>query len=266
MKDIHYAVIDKAVLINLLELVQEHESEAWCLFPAPVDEAFAKVAPYLVLLTPELEQHLITQEKPWGFLFTSTEGNKVLVKHLRGLLSVMIEGHDTPSFFRYYDPRILWSVMDSLEARQQYFLATSMKTIQTSYPEKRVMHFELLPPMHNAPKHLTLNQAQYTAILANCSQNLEEDIAAYIHQRQAPERKDMNEAKAFAKQLAQQLTEWGITVASDIKAVAQHCMDNQIDQWAAVPNSWKAILANQHLSASNRVKSLVMTQGGSNEL
>lgn len=266
MQELHYALVDRASLPTLLEWVEQHDASAWCLFPAPVDEEFAQVAPYLVQLTTELEQYLTTLEKPWGFAFTSMADNKTLVKHLRTLLSVYIDENTTPTFFRFYDPRILWAVMDCLTVTQQYFFAGPMTFIQTHYPEQRDKAFESRPPMHNPPAHITLNREQYSSILAQCYQNLEKDVARLFYQSQTVDKKDKALAEAFAKQLVKQLSEWGISVVSDVKSIAQCCIENHIAQWENFPATWKSILSNPQHSAPYRVRTLIMNLGGSNEL
>ncbi|MGY2573341.1 DUF4123 domain-containing protein [Vibrio sp. C8] len=266
MKEQDYALVDRAIQPNILDLVEHYDGDAWCLFTAPVDEEFALVAPYLVKLTPELNQYLIKLERPWGFIFTSSADNKALTKHLRGLLSVYIEDNDVPTFFRFYDPRVLWSVLDCLTPSQQYFFAGPMARIQTSYPKKRGIEFESYPLMHQPPKHITLNREQYSAILAQCYKNLEQDLAFLFYQHQVQGKKDNSVAEVFAKQLIEHLSDWGISVALDIKSVAQYCVDSQITEWERVPATWKTLLSNQYYPAPYRVKALIMNLGGSNEL
>lgn len=266
MNEPNYAVIDRAIIPGLVELAEQHNAKNWCLFPAPVEDEFARVAPYLVLLTPELSEHLSAQEKPWGFMFISDAGNKILIPHLRRLLSVYIDENDAPTFCRFYDPRVLWSMMDSLTPAQQYFLAGPMRVIQTEYPEQRQMSFDALSVMHQAPEHLTLNSEQYSYILAQSYQYLEDDISQFVYHHQAHNAKNEATAQVFAKQLLKQLSEWGISVASEVKSVARCCVDNRIDNLASLPQPWVTLLSNQCHPAAYRVKTLLKTSGGINGL
>lgn len=266
MNELNYAVIDRTIIPNIVELAKEHNSKSWCLLPAPVEDEFAKVAPYLVLLTPQLSGYLSAQKKPWGFMLTSDAGNKTLIPHLRGLLSVYIEGSDAPAFCRFYDPRVLWSMMDGLTPSQQHFLAGPMRHIKTEYPKQRQMTFDALSAMHHVPEHLTLNHEQHAYILAQSYQHLEDDIGLFFYHHQPQNVKDEVAAQVFAKQLLKQLSEWGISVASEVKTVAQCCVDNRIDNLANLPQPWVILLSNQCHSAPHRVKTLLKISGGINEL
>ncbi len=161
---VHYALVDRAVLPGILDWVEEEETQVWCLFAAPVEEDFALVAPYLVRLTPAFEQRLSVQNIPWGFLLTSTEAPKALVAHCRQLLSINVEGKAAPIFCRYYDPRVLWRLYDALTLPQQTFFTQRMMSIQTNYPEVRVLMLSQRPMLHQAPLHLTLSRQQYLSM------------------------------------------------------------------------------------------------------
>lgn len=266
MKEQHYALVDSAIMPDILERVEQSEGLAWCLFPAPVDEDMARVAPYLVQLTPELGEHLHQSERPWGFSLTSCADKKALLKHLRALLSVYIEGAETPMFFRYYDPRLLWSILDCLTPAQQVFFAGPIKKLCTFAPEQKEREFESYPPMHQPPKHITLSQEQYSSILARCYQNLEQEVSALFYSHQPQDRKDTIISEAFAKQLVKHLSDWGITIGSDIKSIAHYCTEHQLTEWDQVPSTWISLLSNQQYSAPYRVKALTMNIGGSHEL
>ncbi|MCY9829541.1 hypothetical protein OTK54_25910, partial [Vibrio chagasii] len=182
------------------------------------------------------------------------------------LLSVYIQEAKQPTFFRFYDPRLLWCILDCLTPSQRVFFAGSMIRIQTAYPKQREAKFESHAPMHRPPKHLTLNQEQYSTVLAQCYQNLEQEVASLFYQHQLQDRKDKSVSEVFAKQLVKHLSEWGVSVVSDIKSVAQYCIDSQVTEWERVPTDWVTLLSNQQYSASYRIKTLIKHGGGSSEL
>lgn len=266
MKEQSYALVDRAIMPDILESVEQNEALAWCLFPAPVNEDMARVAPYLVQLTPKLSEHLNQSDQPWGFSLTSSADNKILLKHLRMLLSVCIEGAEAPMFFRYYDPRLLWSILDCLTPAQQVFFAGPIKTLFTFAPEQKEREFESYPPMHQPPIHLTLTHEQYSSILAQCYLNLEQEVSALFYAHQPQDNKDKVGSEAFAKQLLKQLSDWGITTGSSIKSIAHACIDHQFTEWEQIPTSWTSLLSNQQSPAPYRVKRLLTNLGGSNEL
>lgn len=266
MKDQHYALVDRTILPTILERVEQYEAQAWCLFPAPVEEDMARVAPYLVQITAEFKEYLVSLELPWGFFLTSCAEKKVLLKHLRGLLSVYIEGTEPPIFFRYYDPRVLWRIVDCLTPAQQVFFAGPIKQIGTYAPKYNVIEFESYPPMHQPPTHITLSHEQYLSILDKCYQNLELEVTSLLNERQSQDRKDNTISQELAKQLVKHLSDWGISIGSDIKSVAHYCIEHQITEWDQVPTSWTNLLSDQQYSAPYRVKALITNMGGSNEL
>lgn len=266
MKEHQYAVVDSAILPNILEQVEHYDCQAWCLFPAPVAEEFACVAPYLVRLTPELNEYLCQLASPWGFSLTTFAEKKVLLLHLRNMLSVDIEGRDAPVYFRYYDPRLLWSIVSCLTPSQQIFFAGPISQIQTFVPQHKEESFASSSTMHQPSKYLTLNHDQYSVILAQCQQNLEQEVASLFYAHQPLERKDKPASQEMAKHLVQHLSKWGISMASDIMSVAQYCLEHQVNEWNLVPELWKNVLSDQRNSAPYRVKALTNNKGGSHEL
>lgn len=58
---VNYAVVDRAVAPEFIAKVKESNNQHWCLFPEPIEEDFALVAPFLVLMTPELTTQLTTK-------------------------------------------------------------------------------------------------------------------------------------------------------------------------------------------------------------
>ncbi|MBF4323242.1 DUF4123 domain-containing protein, partial [Vibrio anguillarum] len=144
---VNYAVVDRAVAPEFIAEVKESNNEHWCLFPEPIEEDFALVAPFLVLMTPELTAQLITKNAPWGFFLQSEHDHKTLRAHLRRLMNIEILQTKERLFFRYYDPRVLWAVLDGFEPLWLNHFLGPIQSVHTTFPQQRASDFEpLLTP------------------------------------------------------------------------------------------------------------------------
>ncbi|WP_025740767.1 DUF4123 domain-containing protein [Salinivibrio socompensis] len=265
MNEYRYAVVDRAVVTHILTLAEEHDADAWCVFLPPVDDAFAQVAPYLVELPPALEDHLQARREPWGFAFTTEQPAKVVLNHLRALLSVYKEGNPTPTFCRYYDPRIIWALLDACKVPQQYYVFGPIKAIRTWYPQAREMALTPIK-VHRPLTELVLSDKQYQAVLDQCLVNLKQDVQEILQALPTPASDGDPDRGVFADTLVTQLTQWGVTVVTDIKTIASLCVSHNVSDWEALPATWHAELSHSQLPGSYRVKTLVAKLGGQHEL
>lgn len=265
MSEYRYAVVDRAVVPHILSLADDHEAASWCVFQPPVDDAFAQVAPYLVELPPALEDYLQARREPWGFIFTTEQPAKVVLNHLRALLSVYKEGSPAPIFCRYYDPRIIWALLDACKVPQQYYVFGPMTAIQTGYPQAREMALTPIK-VHRPLTELVLSDTQYQAVLDQCMVNLKQDVQEILQALPTPASDGDPDRGLFADTLVTQLTQWGVTVVTDIKTIASLCVSHNVSDWEALPAAWHAELSHSQLPGSYRVKTLVAKLGGQHEL
>jgi hypothetical protein len=105
-----YALLDGASADGLLDKLWEARPEQGCLYRGELEPDMAEVAPYLVLLRPEVELTQWVLEKGWGnhwgiFIATYDDlGN--LRRHFRRF--TMVRAPDGKElYFRFYDPRVL---------------------------------------------------------------------------------------------------------------------------------------------------------------
>lgn len=262
MNDITYAVVDRSIEPTLLDKVDEYETKAWCLFPAPVDEEFAQVAPYLVVVNDALQAWLLSQVKPWGFFFLSSTPVQLIRTHFRALMDGIIEDTEQRLFLRYYDPRILWALLDGFDnVRLNHFLGP-IDRLQTHFPQAKETDFaqqraNFRPFGYITPRPLLITQAQYQQVLVQCQQNLVAEVAALIIELSVQFGGTTDSAAHdFSQQLVQHCIDWGISVSSHIKSVAQWCARINIREWSRVPESWLAILADTQYPADYRIMSL----------
>lgn len=105
-----YAVLDGAMIPDLLPKLHEHNPDYVCLYRGELAPDIAEVAPYLVQLEPasQFTNWLLEQGwgERWGIFATSAADLRVMRRHFRAFLIVHDEeGH--PLYFRFYDPRVL---------------------------------------------------------------------------------------------------------------------------------------------------------------
>ncbi|MGD8111854.1 DUF4123 domain-containing protein [Vibrio sp. TRT 17S01] len=246
-----YAVIDRAIEPSVIDACKRYDCEFWCLFPEPVDEEFTKVAPYLVKVNEAFNEWLIPKSTPWGFLFESNEAPKVLRGHLRTLMDVEIEETKQRLFLRFYDPRILWSLLNAFEPlRLNHFLGP-MQALKTIFPHQTQSDFEQLalyrPFGYVTYQPFPLSQRQYQQVLEQCRHNLITEVAQLLK----------HDSEVFSEQLVNQLVDWGIAQPGPIKRIAELCLEQKITDWAQFPEQWQRFLSHKEFPTDYRVNSLL---------
>jgi hypothetical protein len=105
-----FAVLDGAVVPDLLDELYQLQSEFVCLYRGELEPDIAAVAPYLVQLDDESDftEWLIEEGwgKHWGIFVQSDVDLRAMRRHLRNFLTVY-DSDGKPMLFRYYDPRVL---------------------------------------------------------------------------------------------------------------------------------------------------------------
>ena len=105
-----YAIVDGAACKELLQAIDEHKPEYFCLYEGDLQPDLEACAPHLTTLVPghPFTEWLLAElpGKPWGVIVRSPEKLRPLRKHFRSFLIVKNEqGQDL--YFRYYDPRVI---------------------------------------------------------------------------------------------------------------------------------------------------------------
>jgi hypothetical protein len=105
-----YAVLDGAIIPDLLDRLYGLQPEFICLYRGELAPDLAEVAPYLVRLDPDDEFARWVIEEGWGKswgVFAVSDGDMYAVRqHFRRFLIVR-DPEGKPLYFRYYDPRVL---------------------------------------------------------------------------------------------------------------------------------------------------------------
>jgi len=116
-----YAVLDGAMIPDLLSKLYEYRPEYECLYRGELAPDIAEVAPYLVQI--ESGSHFTNWilehgwGKNWGIFSTSAANLRQMRRHFRTFLIVHDEG-GTPLYFRYYDPRVLRVYLPTCNAEE----------------------------------------------------------------------------------------------------------------------------------------------------
>jgi hypothetical protein len=115
-----FAVLDACDEPDVPPKVEEiGRDRAACLYRGGLDQETKGVAPYLVSVDPELLDWMLENfdTRPWGVYIVSTSDLRTLRQHLRELL--VVEGIDgEPTYFFFYDPRVLPTFIESCDAEE----------------------------------------------------------------------------------------------------------------------------------------------------
>jgi hypothetical protein len=118
-----FAILDGALIDDLLEKLQQFEPEYYCLYRGDLKPDMAEVAPYLVRLRPNTPfvEWIIEKGwgKNWGIFIHSPANLQTMRKHFRGFLTVY-DSSGKPMLFRYYDPRVLRLYLPTCNAEELY--------------------------------------------------------------------------------------------------------------------------------------------------
>ncbi len=149
-----YAIVDAGVEPAIFDMLEQFTPLASCLYAEPLQPEIAQLAPYLILLTPEVKNWLENNTTPWGILFTSVADMKTVRQHLRKYLQIKIPVEAKPVFFRFYDPRNFWTFLSALEAWQQHLFLGPLLSVTTYYPSRQQQDFSMLH--HQYPSNIKL--------------------------------------------------------------------------------------------------------------
>lgn len=131
-----YAIIDVANLLDGLDHFKRFKVKYSCLYP----ESLKTISPYIVEIKKDdydFVDFLQSQrEVPWGFYFTSKANFISLRAHFRQYNWLTVSSQEKPVFFRYFDPRILWELLDILEDTQIKSFLGSITSITTNFINK----------------------------------------------------------------------------------------------------------------------------------
>lgn len=143
-----FAVLDGALIDDLLDKLQQFEPEYYCLYRGDLKPDMAEVAPYLVRLRPDtpFAEWVIGKGwgKNWGIYVHSPANLQAMRKHFRTFLTVY-DSNGKPMLFRYYDPRVLRLYLPTCNAQelQTVFGPITSYLVESEDP-KTLLRFQLI--------------------------------------------------------------------------------------------------------------------------
>ncbi|MBA0169555.1 DUF4123 domain-containing protein [Pectobacterium sp. CFBP8739] len=128
-----WAIVDAAAEPELFSMLEQLDPPHASLYAEPVPEDIGRLAPYLVRVDDAIIQWLEQRKTPWGIRLESRADMKTLRQHLRKYLYVQIPNEEKPVFFRFYDPRNIWSLLSVLSDWEKHTFLGPIETITTNW-------------------------------------------------------------------------------------------------------------------------------------
>lgn len=128
-----WAIVDTAAEPELIAMLDDLDPPHASLYADPVPEEIGRLAPWLVGVDDAVQHWLMQRETPWGIFLESQASLKDLRQHLRKYLHVQIPNEEKPVFFRFYDPRNIWSFLSVLSPWEQHSFLGPIDTIATNW-------------------------------------------------------------------------------------------------------------------------------------
>lgn len=128
-----WAIVDTAAEPELIAMLEDLDPPHASLYADPVPEEIGRLAPWLVGVDDAVQHWLMQRETPWGIFLESQASLKDLRQHLRKYLHVQIPNEEKPVFFRFYDPRNIWSFLSVLSPWEQHSFLGPIDTIATNW-------------------------------------------------------------------------------------------------------------------------------------
>ncbi|GKW18429.1 hypothetical protein PEC302107_01580 [Pectobacterium araliae] len=128
-----WAIVDAAIEPELFSMLEQFDPPHASLYAEPVPEEIGRLAPHLVQVDDTVFHWLNRRRTPWGILLETTSEMKALRQHLRKYLHVQIPNEEKPVFFRFYDPRNIWSFCDVMTEWELFCFMGPIEKIATIY-------------------------------------------------------------------------------------------------------------------------------------
>ena len=279
-----YALIDAAVLEKeFFTLLEQEDPPSTCLYSEPLDEELAKVAPYLLQVTPVVKIWLDKKSTvPWGYYLTSRENLVTVRLHLKKYLQVILPEEEKPVFLRFYDPRVIWNFLSILDDWTLHQFMGPIDKITTCYQNEREDTFKTIREQFpkDSKSHrsmLTLTTAQYEILQQQELLVLHQELVSMInngYQQQQIEKNNLLIHPFYGEPVPEHTQQECETIfnqlADDLIAFCQHhnidevsaktitrlLVEHEIYHMDNMPAAWKARLTHHQESSHYNVNVL----------
>lgn len=271
MEAVRYAIIDGAIEDELLNFLAAHTPPHCCLYSPPVQPELAELAPYLVQLTPEVEEWLRSRTTPWGIILFSDHSLHKLLQHLRRYLWVKIPKQEKPVLLRFYDPRNIEAFLGVLTPLELSEFTGPISKIVTEYDD--ISRVENLESAHavavnagSVMKTLTLTTSQYEKLNKLTQINYINKLADFIQDYNVAEAAYPKAERAVIYQQAEDYflfcQEFNITDNRSIRGITLALLKKGITDTADIPDQWEALLNDSGQSIYYQVETLLLQELG----
>lgn len=259
-----YAIIDGAVVEDLMDFLSEHNPPHTCLYSEPLQPELVELAPYLLEATPEVEKWLQCKTCPWGIYVTTKATMRVLRQHLRKYLQVILPNETKPVIFRFYDPRNIWDFISILSDWEKHLFLGDISRIETVYRLQKDMSFIKIHEKYPATqiiksKLMSISKEQYSLLEVIFERRYIKELAETMR---AVSTSVNNASVTWAEELFYYFRNLGITDRRSIDEIAKLFTRENIFSLDNIPHDYTAILEGSTHPGHYRAEQLLLNVNG----
>ncbi|ROP56314.1 uncharacterized protein DUF4123 [Enterobacter sp. BIGb0383] len=260
-----WAIVDTAAEPGLSAMLDDLDPPHASLYADPVPEEIGRLAPWLVQVDDAVRHWLMQRETPWGIFLESQASLKDLRQHLRKYLHVQIPNEEKPVFFRFYDPRNIWSFLSVLSPWEQHSFLGPIDTIATHWQGN--LHRENFAELKETypsgsvskRKMMRITQEQMDGLTVIFEQRYVDGLVEKVKAWTPPE--TVVDAKNIGE-IFRWLKEQGITDDRSIRGLfylfsEHHCLDLE-----SIPSEFKSVLCTEFEDGAYKAESLLLVELG----
>jgi hypothetical protein len=264
MLPIRYAIIDGAVMKDLMDFLSAHNPPHACLYSEPLQPELVELAPYLLEVTPAVEKWLQWNTSPWGIYLTAKMTMRVLRQHLRKYLQVILPNETKPVIFRFYDPRNIWDFLSVLSDWEKHLFLGDISRIETSYRLQQDVSFKALHERYPATqtiksKLMSISKEQYSLLEIIFERRYVRELAETMRAVSLPMNKVSIE---WASELFNYLRNLGITDRRSIDEIAKLFTRENIFKLSDIPHQYAIVLEGTTHPGHYRAEQLLLNING----
>lgn len=264
MFPVRYAIIDGAVVEDLMDFLSEYNPPHACLYSEPLQPELVGLVPYLLEVTPEVEKWLQWNISPWGIYLTTKATMRVLRQHLRKYLQVLLPNETKPVIFRFYDPRNIWDFLSVLSDWEKHLFLKYIIRIETTYRLQQDVSFtklhERVPDTQTKKsKLMSISKEQYALLEVIFERRYVRELAEIMRAVST----SANEVSInWAGELFNYLRNLGITDRRSIDEIAKLFTRERIFNLGNIPHDYTIILEGTMHPGHYRVEQLLLNVNG----
>lgn len=264
MFPVRYAIIDGAVVEDLMDFLSEYNPPHACLYSEPLQPELVGLVPYLLEVTPEVEKWLQWNISPWGIYLTTKATMRVLRQHLRKYLQVLLPNETKSVIFRFYDPRNIWDFLSVLSDWEKHLFLKYIIRIETTYRLQQDVSFtklhERFPDTQTKKsKLMSISKEQYALLEVIFERRYVRELAEIMR---AVSTSANDVSINWAGELFNYLRNLGITDRRSIDEIAKLFTRERIFNLGNIPHDYTIILEGTMHPGHYRAEQLLLNVNG----